>query len=258
MVLPTTTTSPEDADPIEAPRAPKPPGNRWRKWRARFTVLLLLAGAALLFWLIRNDRADDASRLDLGTVTLTAQPVPVEVAQAGRVSVVSVTAQQQVRAGQQLGTVEVATTDSDGDPKITKVTVSAPRAGTVVDLPVTVGSTIGPGQPFVELYDPAQLRFEAQVKLADLPEIGTSMDARLEAEGITRKVHAVVQRIVPRVGDPALLANTGADPDEMTVVLVPASADDVRGLVPGMRFTGYVELLTGKPGSPRLVSMGGI
>ena len=273
MVQPSGTTAQDSADPIEEPRAaePAPPrrkGGGLRKWWARFVVLVLLAAAVLLFLRISAARESDAARIDLGTVTLTAQPLPVEVAHTGQVIAVSVTAQQRVTAGQRLGTIEVATTDSDGDPKLTRVTVNSPRPGIVIDLPVTVGSSIAPGQPFLELYDPALLRFETHVPLEDLPEIAPSMTASLRTEGISRTVHAQVQRVVPQVGSLEDIefananADTGtgtdaeADVDEMTLVLVPASAEEVRGLVPGLRFTGYVDTRTGVPGTTRLISLG--
>jgi hypothetical protein len=170
------------------------------------------------------------------------------------ITAVSVSAQQRVTAGQRLGTVEVTGTDRDGDPKVTKLNLTAPRAGIVVDLPATVGSTLQPGQPFLQLYDPTQLTFVTEVPLEDLPEIAPNMTASLEAESIDRTVHAKVQRIVPRVG--TLDANENEDPDTLRVVLVPATARDVQGLVPGLRFTGYVDTVTGVPGTPRLVSMG--
>ena len=203
MVQPSATSS-QDAGPIEAPRAAqsapeqrqpaRPARGRLRKWWARFVVLVLLAAAVLLFLRISTSRATEANRIELGTVTLTAQPIPVEVPQTGLVTAVSVTAQQRVTADQKLGTIEVTSTDSQGDPKTTKVNLTAPRAGIVVDLPATVGSTLQPGQPFLQLYDPTQLTFETEVALEDLPEIAPSMIATLEAESIDRKVRAQVQR----------------------------------------------------------------
>jgi multidrug resistance efflux pump len=263
MVQPIGAHPQDTADPIEEPRAvqgneppraPAPParGNP-RKWRARIIVLLLLAAAVLLFIKISTDRARAADRIDLGTVTLSAQPIPVEVAQTGLVMSVLVTAQQRVAAGQRLGTMEVTSTDSDGDPKVTKVNVTAPRAGVVVDLPATVGSTLQPGQPFLQLYDPNQLLFTGMVPLESLPQIAPSMVATLKGQGIERTVRAKVQRVVPRVGSPD--AFTDVNPNAMQVVLVPASARDVEGLVPGLRFTGYVDTVSGVPGSPRLVSI---
>ena len=264
MVQPAGTSS-QDADPIQSPRpvqpGPEPPppvaavrGGRLRKWRARFIVLVLLAAAVLLFLRISTNRATEANHIDLGTVTLTAQPIPIEVPQTGLVTAVSVTAQQRVAADQKLGTLEVTSTDAQGDPKTTKVNLTAPRAGIVVDLPATVGSTLQPGQPFLELYDPAQMTFECNVPLEDLPEIAPTMIATLKAESLVHTVRARVQRIVPRVGDED--TTSGRNPNTLRVVLVPAGAQDVRGLVPGLRFTGYVDTATGVPGTPRLVSMG--
>jgi multidrug resistance efflux pump len=266
MVQPIGAHPQDTADPIDEPRAvqhnqpqgapARPARGNLRRWRARLIVLLMLAGAVLLFVKISADRARAADRVDLGTVTLTAQPIPVEVAQTGQVMSVSVTAQQQVTQGQRLGTIEVTSTNSNGDPKVTKVNVTAPRAGIIVDLPATVGSTLQPGQPFLQLYDPTQLTFESMVPLENLPQIGPNMIATLKAQGIDRTVRAKVQRVVPRVGDAD--ASTDNNPNALQVVLVPASARDVQGLVPGLRFTGYVDTVSGIPGTPRLVSMGGI
>lgn len=260
MVQSTTTSSP-DADPIEAPGAGQPSAQqppparpargRFRKWRARFVVLLLLAGAVLLFLRISQSRAAESDHIDLAAVTLTAQAIPIEVPQTGLVTAVSVTAQQRVTADQRLGTIEVTGTDSDGDPKISKVNLTAPRTGIVVDLPATVGSTLQPGQPFLQLYDPTQLTFETRVPLDDLSEIAAGMTATLRTDSIDRTVRARVQRVVPRVGDTDPATD---DPRSLRVVLVPATARDVQGLVPGLRFTGYVDTATGDPGTPKLVS----
>jgi multidrug resistance efflux pump len=266
MVQPTGTSA-QDADPIQSPRpvepGPEPPppiaaarGGGLRKWRARLIVLVLLAAAVLLFLRISRDRATDADHIDLGTVTLTAQSIPIEVPQTGLVTAVSVTAQQRVTARQKLGTIEVTSTDAQGDPKITKVNLTAPRAGIVVDLPATVGSTLQPGQPFLQLYDPAQLTFESDVPLEDLSEIAPTMVATLRSESLNHDVRATVQRIVPRVGDAD--TTTSRNPNALRVVLVPARTQDVQGLVPGLRFTGYVDTVTGVPGTPRLVSLGSV
>jgi len=199
-------------------------------------------------------------------VTLTAVPIPVDVAQTGIVTSVSVTAQQRVIAGQKVGTVDVTGTDKNGDPKVTKVTLTAPSAGTVIDQPAPVGTTLQPGDPFLQLYDSAQVIFVTAVKLKDLPELAPTMEARLKAEGLNRTVRAKVARIVPKANstDNVILTitniitnNTNNDTeatDWMPVVLTPAGADEVRGLVPGMRFTGYVNTDSGTPGSGRLVS----
>jgi len=98
------------------------------------------------------------------------------------------------------------------------------------------------------------MTFESNVPLEDLPEIATTMIATLKAESLVHTVRAKVQRIVPRVGDAD--TTSGRNPNTLRVVLAPASAQDVQGLVPGLRFTGYVDTVTGVAGTPRLVSMG--
>jgi biotin carboxyl carrier protein len=263
-------TSSAGAGPAEAPRrpaSPPPPPARnrggWRKWRARFIVALLLAAAVLVFIRISADRAAESNRVSLDEVTLTAQAIPVEPTLAGRVTNVSVAALQQVTAGQRVGTVEIAGFDRDGDPKVTKVNLTAPRAGVVIDVPAPVGSTVQPGQPFLQLYDPAQMTFIAEVPVEDLPVIAPTMTAVLRTEGVNRPVHATVQRVVPRVQGARNAfvpeQQNGEDdsdqPDTLQVALVPATARDAQGLVPGMLFTGYINTVSGRPGTPRLVSL---
>lgn len=248
------TTSPTAAKPGAVPRPARPPsrGTR-RKWRARVIVFVLLAAAILLYVRISTSRTTDATHITLGTVTLTAQAIPVETPRAGQVITVSVAAQQQVSAGQKLGTLEVTSTDSQGKPVVSELTLTAPRAGIVVDEPVTMGSTLQPGQPFVNLYDPTKLTLVTDMPLDSLTEIAAGMTARLKADGTDQTITATVQRIVPRVGTGA--ATDPADPKSLRMVLVPANDQDVRSLIPGMRFTGTVDTLTGNPGQAKLIAM---
>jgi multidrug efflux pump subunit AcrA (membrane-fusion protein) len=147
----------------------------------------------------------------------------------------------------------VTTTNSQGRPVLSTLTLTAPRAGIVVEEPVTMGSTLQPGQPFVELYDPAKLTFVTNVPLESLPELAPGMTASLEAEGIDRTVKATVQRIVPRVG--TIDDSDDVPRNALRVVLVPASAQEVSGLVPGLRFTGSIDTRTGDPDRTKFVSM---
>jgi multidrug resistance efflux pump len=228
----------------------RPPRVAGRKWRARLIVLIMVVAVVLVFVKLTADRVTDAARIDLGTVTLTAQPIPVETPRPGQITQVSVRAEQRVVAGARLGVIEVTTTDSDGEPVLRKITLVAPRAGIVVDQPATLGSTLQPGQPFVQLYDPAELTFVTDVPVEYLPELSPGMVARLDAEGLGRTVRAAVQRVVPRVAD---ADGAGAAPGFLRVVLLPESAEEVSDLVPGMRFTGTVDTRTG-PANPRLVA----
>lgn len=245
-----TERAPAATTPATTP-APRPARSRrgtFRKWRARFIVLVLIAGAGYAGYLITQTKAGQAAEIDLGTVTLTSQVVPVETPRPGQVMSVDVTAAEKVTAGQKLGTIQVTTTDSDGEPVLSTIVLSAPRTGIVVDDPVTVGSTLQPGQPFVELYDPTKLTFEGQVPLTDLAELSPGMIATLKAEGMKGSIAATVQRAVPLVGD----EETGKA-DSLRIVLVPMNEAEVARLVPGLRFTGTVDTDTGPADRPKLV-----
>jgi multidrug resistance efflux pump len=256
MVMPTATSSQEPVAPEPEPGQPPaspPRRGTWRKWRARAIVLILIAAAVYLGVRVNQNKAGNAARIDLGTVELTSQVIPVETARTGEVVSVSVNAGDKVTAGQRLGAVQVTTTDSNGKPVQSMVTLTAPRDGVVVDNPTPVGSTLQPGQPFAELYDPAKFAFVGQLPLKNLPDLAPGMVATLQAEGLKGNVKAVVQRVVPRV------STNEADvrPGYLRVVLVPQDAKAVAGLVPGMRFTGSVDTRTGEPGRSRLVHLGG-
>jgi len=214
-------------------------------------VVVLLVAAVLLYLRISSDRATDATHISVGTVTLTAQAIPVETPRPGQVIAVSVVAQQWVIAGQKLGAVQATSTDSDGKPVLSTITLTAPRPGIVVDEPVTLGSTLQPGQSFVRLYDPNKLTFVTDVSMKILTQISPGMSVSLKADGLKGTVRATVQRIVPHVV--AVGVNDEVAPGSLRMVLVPAKGQNLRGLVPGLRFTGIVDTMSGN-GSPRLIA----
>jgi multidrug resistance efflux pump len=256
MVTPAATGSQEPVIPEPGSQRPAPRRDRrgtFRKWRARFIVLILIAAAVYVGLKVNQTKSGEAAQIDLGTVTLTSQAIPVETSRSGLVVSVDVSAAQKVTAGQQVGTLQVTTTNSQGNPVVSTVKLTAPSDGVVVDDPVTVGSTVQPGVPFAELYDPAKFTFAGPVPLDDLPQIGPGMVATLHAEGLKGNIKAVVDRLVPPVGTAKADAKSG----HMQVVLVPQNKNDVAGLVPGLRFTGTVDTRTGSPNSKHFVRLGG-
>jgi biotin carboxyl carrier protein len=243
------------AAPEEAPAVPPKPRRRatFRRWWARFLVVAMIVAAVLLgLRLIDSQAARDAA-LDLGTVRLTSQSIPVESATAGMVTSVSIVPGQHVTAGQQLGVLVSTSTDAEGELVQRTTPVTAPRDGIVVDDPVTVGSTIQPGVPFAELYDPAALRFVAQVPVAQLAQITPGMRAELSTDGLDQEISAVVLRAVPTV--------TGADDpaprtSRFELWLAPADPAQVAGLIPGLQLTGSVDTRTAPEGSKESIYVG--
>src|SRR3954471_9914175 len=106
MVMPTATGSHGPVAPgarPDQPPAARPRRGTFRKWRARFIVLLLIAAALYVGLRINQVKAGDAARIDLGTVTLTARVIPVETPRTGQVTSVDVSATQKISEGQQVG-----------------------------------------------------------------------------------------------------------------------------------------------------------
>jgi multidrug resistance efflux pump len=245
----TTTIAPELGNRTESPPAPPPPPKRtrnWKKWRARLIVLVMLAGAVLGGARLTQARGDTIAQFDLGTVTLTGQPIPVASDQTGQVTAVDVRAQQPVEAGQKVGSIVVTKLTATGKERRERVALTAPVSGIVVSDPEPVGSILPLGQPFVTMYDPAQLKLSTTVRVEDLSQLAVGMVATLHTDGLDRPFEAVVQRAVPRLesatADPGRLPSGS---DRLELVLVARRAGDLAALVPGRRFTGSVDTQTG-------------
>lgn len=227
---------------------------RLRRWWARFVVLAMIVAAVLLGQRIMQGQEVRDASLDLGTVTLTSQAIPVESAVAGFVTAVNVVPGQRVAAGAQVGEILITTTNSEGLPVERRRPVLAPRAGIVADDPVTVGSTLVPGVAFASLYDPAASRFEADVPVSLLSQITAGMRAELTAEGFDERVTAHVQRVVPRVTDEG--GTTTGSGSRLRLVLVPDDPAQAATLVPGLRLTGTVDARTAPEGAKESVYVG--
>jgi biotin carboxyl carrier protein len=241
--------------PGEPPAAPpeRRRGATLRRWWARFLVVALIVAAVLLGQRVIDSQAARDAALDLGTVRLTSQAIPVESAAAGMVTSVSIVPGQHVTAGQQLGELLSTATDAEGEVVQRRHPVTAPRDGVVVDDPVTVGSTLQPGVAFAELYDPGALRLVAEVPAAQLVQITPGMRAELGTDGLDREIRAVVLRAVPAVpeADERVPRTT-----RFELWLAPEDPAQVAGLIPGLQLTGSVDTRTAPEGSKESVYVG--
>jgi multidrug resistance efflux pump len=236
-----------DQSPAAPPRQKR--GTTMRKWRNRLLVLVMAAVAAGAgFYTIRSQAVSDA-KLNLSEVTLTSQPIPIETSMPGLVTAVNVAAGESVVAGQQVGAIRVTTTNSSGHAVLSQRVLRAPRAGIVVDDPLTIGSTLQPGTGFVVLYDPADLKLVTDLPLSYLPEVAPGMTAELHAKGVPGTVQAVLDRAVPRVGN----AQDDVAADHLELIFKPQNAAQVSRLIPGVRFTGSIDTRSGEQGTQPVV-----
>jgi multidrug resistance efflux pump len=234
-------TAPSAAPPAAHARPVPARGGGFAKWRARFIVTAMAAGAVFGGIKIAEARSAEAALLGIGPVTLTAEAVPVESLSSGQVTKVLVHAQDRVRKGQVVGTIVTTTANYASKIVRTPVQVKSPSNGIVTQEPLPVGSTLSSGQSLVELYDPADLTFVASVPLADLPKVSSGMTATLTARGLSTPVHAMVDRVVPRVGE----GQSDVAPDYAQLVLVPDNPTEVAQLLPGLRFSGSIDTKSG-------------
>jgi multidrug resistance efflux pump len=227
---------------VDAHERPMPRrGLDLKKWRARVAVLLMISAAVFAGAKLVHVRDVASAKLGLGTVTLTAAGIPVESVTPGRVTSVSVQAQQRVSAGERLGTLVATTTSPSGVPGQKTVVLTAPSNGIVTSDPTPVGTALQSGQPFVQIYDPSQLRFVASVRAADLTRLSRGMVVTLKADGLLQPIKAVVDRAVPQVVQANQVGQTGSSSGPLQLVLVPKNIQDVGRLVPGLQFTGEVD-----------------
>ncbi|HST85696.1 MAG TPA: HlyD family efflux transporter periplasmic adaptor subunit [Kineosporiaceae bacterium] len=243
----TSNTAAPNTAPPDRPADPPTPARRrrwnWKKWRARLVVLLMIAAAVAGGTRLAEARTGAIAQFDLETVTLTAQPISVESRKTGQITAVNVAPLQKVTEGQRLGTILTSTTSAAGLERSKSVPLTAPADGIVSGEPLPVGSIVQPGVPFVQLYDPDQLTFDTTVRVEDLPRLSPGMTATLRADGLSRPVEAVIQRVVPRVVEPTS-GRLPTSQDRLQLVLVPKRAADVTQLIPGLRFTGTVDTST--------------
>lgn len=222
---------------------------RWRRWRARLLVLVMMAAGVVGGVRLVELREHEAQLIDIGVVTLTAHPVPVETVRPSRVYMIGVRAQQAVTAGQELGRVNSITTTDSGETIQQKVILRAPFDGIVSYDPAPIGTMLQLGEAFVHLYDPNHLTLVANVPLSQLPKLTLGMTATLRGADLPYPVHAVVSRVIPRIGDPSLQVPQ----DHLAVELLPVRRDYVAKLLPGLRFTGTVDPSTGPPGASQSI-----
>jgi hypothetical protein len=198
--------------------------------RTFLALAILLASAGFGGFLIIRQRLADQAFVELGSVVLTAEAVPVGFAEAVVVNQVNVRQHARVEVGQALATV----TGALGRVQV----LTAPVAGTVAAVKVGVGGVARGGEPIIMLYDQARLTFQAEVPLAQLRRMRLGMTTYIEGPGLSNQITTTLDHVIPVVGD--------APSDRLTVVLMPDAKDraTVSTLVPGLQFAARVDTTT--------------
>lgn len=233
---------------------PGPRRSRFRSFlrvlRTTVVVLVLLAAAVAGGTYITRDRLAARAFVELDNAVLTAQPVAVGTPNAGTVTRVLVSAQNQVSAGQTLARVSAIGPDGSQQTQSLK----APAAGIVSAVNVATGGVAAPGQPIITLYDPAQLTFQAKASIEQLHRLRLGMTAKVTAAGLRQPISARLDRVVPQIGNGTAPPGGSQATNGFTVVLVPnpSEVSTVGTLVPGLPFTATVDTKTAVGGTPAI------
>jgi biotin carboxyl carrier protein len=210
-----------------------------RSWSAWLVLLLVVGGASYGGYRLVEQRIAGESVLDLDRVLLVADPVPVGSPDAAVVGSVDVAAGDEVAAGETLAVIQLAI----GGGARQTITVTAPLDATVVRVDAMPGSVVRAGEAIVTLYDPGTLTFRTELPVEQVEKLQSGMSATISGPGLAEPVDAVVDRVLPVIGD------AGPDTTTMTVVLVPADDESVAQLVPGVPLTGSLDTSSGTGGS---------
>jgi|GEM_PF-5609422 len=236
-----TTEQPPLAPPRVVHASPPPrPRRRWSLWRARLLLLVVVLGCVALGTRQIGERVERRDRVGLANVVLTAEPVEVLSPSPGRVVQMGAAPQDEVATGDLLMLI-AARDPATGRPR--GVRVVAPVDGTASRLLVRAGSSVRGGDVVARLYRPDELFFRAEVRSDDLPDVEIGMTARLRVDGVGT-VDARVVRLEPRLeGD---VGTEGTN----TVILRPEQPAEVRDLLPGLRFQGWLDRDSAPPAAP--------
>lgn len=222
------------AEPVVPPTRRDVRRGRFRRWRARFVLLvaLLAVGAVSAQQIaLRLERAD---RIGLEGVELAAEPIDVVSRSSGRVVDILVQPGDEVQADDVLATVDVYRPAADGGERVEREQLVAPVAGVVATIPTNAGAALGPGEIAVQLYQPDRLRFETDMDVEQASFITSGMTGELTSPSTDDLAVTVVSV------EPALRFSPD-DPPRALVTLVGTDPEAVRSLLPGLTFTGWLQ-----------------
>ena len=138
---------------------------------------------------------------------LTGQPIQVGSMNAGRVVAVFPGIGQRVRAGEVLAQLALPSqvgTAQSGAPKMdflgsgdTRVDITAPADGVVIDLPIGVGSNVAAGQAVVALVDPTKLYVKANIEETSIGRVRVGQAVQVHVDALKADFPGKVEAITP-------------------------------------------------------------
>lgn len=125
-----------------------------------------------------------------------------------------------------LSSREVARVAGGGAPR-SDTQVIAPRAGTVLDIRVSVGEMVTPGMPLYVISDLSRLFVNADVPADEATSIRAGMRATVFAPGVAAPIEGVVELVEPVIDPSALVRRVRVIVEQADETLVPGARVEV-------------------------------
>ena len=125
-----------------------------------------------------------------------------------------------------LSSAEVARVAGGGAPRA-ETSVSAPRAGTVLEVRVSVGEMVTPGMPLYVIADLSRLFVNVDVSAEEAASVRAGMHARVSVPGVAEPIDGIVELVEPVVDPAALVRRVRVVVEQTDETLAPGARVDV-------------------------------
>lgn len=238
-------------DPAETPFTPVPrPG---KAIPARMFALLVLACVfGLLAWLIVPEVNWRLTNIDIVHVrdgVLTAQPVPLSPTTPATVERLYVDAGHLpsgvLAAGTPIARLRSPVADAWGS---TSMDLAVPFDARFVSVDTLEGAVTLPGTPVATVYDPMKMYVIVTVRPDVLDQLRRGMRAKLSSPVLDHDIDGTVVAAVPLLG-----TDQNPSREDYVNVRIQPDEDDIRDLVPGIKFDAAIDTTSAPEGAQPLV-----
>jgi Cu(I)/Ag(I) efflux system membrane fusion protein len=125
-----------------------------------------------------------------------------------------------------ISSAEVARVAEGGAPRA-ETSVSAPRAGTVLEVRVSLGEMVTPGMPLFVIADLSRLFVNVDVSLEDAATLSAGVQARIRVPGREAPIEGVVELVEPIVDAAALVRRVRVVVEQADATLAPGARVEV-------------------------------
>ncbi len=248
---PTRTLQATWIDPAETPFTPVPRPGKAIPARM-FSLVVLACVFGLLAWLIVPEvkwRLTNINTVHVRNGVLTAQPVPLAPTTPATVERLYVDAGHLpsgvLAAGTPVARLRTPVADAWGS---TSMDLAVPFDARFVSVDTLEGAVTLPGTPVATVYDPKKMYVIVTVRPDVLDQLRRGMRAELTSPVLDHEIDGTVVAAVPLLG-----TDQNPSREDYVNVRIQPDEDDIRDLVPGIKFDAAIDTTSAPKGAQPLV-----